>query len=172
MVDEVVRAFYVERCRVDEREAERYKNCLLYRYCMKKINPNNEYRDQYAGNAVQSLDGMLHFIENVLDEREDIVHRPIKNQSCRAVVEDDDEEQRKPVGLQFVAQTKPARVQEAACHIDERHGKGEHIHGKRLDRKERIRRAHIADEKERLSLQRGHRRKTRVCRREERNLDE
>ena len=88
---------------------------------------------------------LQHLHEDVLPQREDIIHGPVQHQSGRAVVQKHQEEKGQHILLHLGLHRESARIDRSGQKVHHRHRDGQHIDGEPTDLQQRVRRAQIGD---------------------------
>ena len=134
---------------------------------------HRKQRQSHNGSAdAQYQPRVSELVEDILQQGENIVQRPVKHQSGRRIVQKHQKNQRHAVHLQLAFEREALHIDGGGDHIDGRHQDRQHIDGKPRYRKQRIRCAQIADRAERHAAQQLQAGKKAVGRNKKRDLQQ
>ena len=110
--------------------------------------------------------------EDIFQERKDIVQRPVEDQAGRGIIQQDQEDQRHAVKLDFAFQGHAAGIDHTGDDIDQGHEDREDVDGHTADFQHPVQGGQIGNRPEGDPLQNGQVRQEVIGRHEERDLEQ
>ena len=137
----------IEREREHQQQRDRqHDRFLLPVFGVEEEQPEDQQRG--AGRREQTEEERLRVFETaeqVLEERKQVVQRPVQHQAGGRAVQQHKEDQRHTVELQLVLERKTPGVDRARHDVDERHQNRQHMDRHARDRQQTVRRAEVGD---------------------------
>ena len=95
--------------------------------------------------GAQHLARVLEFVEQVLQQGEDVVERPIQHEAGWRIIQQHQKQQRHEIELQLVLEREALRIDGAGDEVHSRHQDRQRVERQTVDRQESVRRAKVGN---------------------------